>query len=96
MRREIDLNYHIHENFGSMIDEKGEHPVDFIHNPDNSPLGDILDDIEVRTGTRPQVIGEISTDGRVKTFGFSGSWKGSTWVPEGPRPNWIEPAKKLN
>ena len=56
------------------------------------PKEAVLADIENKTGIRLEVLAEI-TDGQVKHFGFSGSWKGSTWIPEGPRPNWIDPKK---
>lgn len=38
---------------------------------------------------------DVSSNGSTRSFGMSGSWKGSTWVPEGPKKNWIDP-KKLN
>ena len=92
---ETGLKYSVIGIVGTLEDKDGKRPLIGIHTEADTPINAVVRDIEEKTGVELEVIAEISSDGRVKTFGFS-SWKGSSWVPEGPKPNWVTPGKKLN
>ena len=79
---------------GIVEDKDGKDPVIGIISNDESIAEALIKDIERKTGTKSEPFEDFFT-GQSKTFGFT-SWKGSSWVPEGPKPNWVPPGKKLN
>lgn len=87
---ERGLKYHIEGIIGTVEDKRGERPVFRIHSSDQPMAEALIKDIEERTGGKVEPFDFF--DGQSKSFGFT-NWKGSTWVPEGPRPNWIDPKK---
>lgn len=73
---------------GIVEDQTGKNPVVRIVLSDQPMAEALIGEIERRTGGRLE---PFDLDGS-KSFGFS-NWKGSTWVPEGPRQNWMGPKK---
>lgn len=91
---ETDHRFAISEFVGILEDKDGKRPVIRIRSNDESLAETLIEDIERETGTKSEPL-EGFFDGQSKTFGFT-NWRGSSWVPEGPKQNWVAPGKKLN
>jgi len=91
---EKGFKFAMSEIIGILEDKDGQSPVVGVLSNDKSLAKVLIEDIERETGTKSKPL-EDFFDGQSKTFGFT-NWRGSTWVPKGPKPNWTVPSKKLN
>lgn len=80
---------------GIEVGQNGIAPIAVVGSNDEGLASQMIDHID---GHIEELSREISDNSNTssKSYGMSGSWKGSAWVPEGPKPNWVEPGKKLN
>lgn len=90
---ETDIKFAAAGYVGILEDSSGKSPVIGVISNDDSAKRVLLDHIEGETGFKLEPVEEIPGV-QSSMFGFT-NWGGSSWIPEGPRPNWKVP-EKLN
>lgn len=97
MSHEDEPRYASAEFLGVIEGKDGAEGVAYsLEGSDNEIKQKLKDHMDEEMGVEGEYF-QLLSDGKTgqSTFGFT-NWKGSAWIPQGPKPNWITSDKKLN